>query len=232
MAKQPAHQKISFEVQPRTDFGKKLRKYQHHGIAAGNIFGPNFTSKAITIQLKDFYAVYKQVHETGVVYLQLDGEEIPALIRHIQLHPVDRHVQHIDFRKIDLKQKIETEVPVEIVGESEAVTVHSGVLLKQTDHLIVEALPQNIPQTIDVDITVLKEVGSDIKVKDLPVSPDYVFKEDPERVIISVTEHKEESIVPDTETAAPVITEEQPEESTEGADASDTPAAENKPESE
>lgn len=232
MAKSAAPQKISLSVQPRTEFGKKLKKFKYHGIAAGNIFGPDFTSKAITVQLKDFFAVYKQAHETAVVYLQLDGEEIPVLIRHIQYHPVDRNVQHIDFRKINLKQKIETEVPVEIVGESEAVTVHGGVLLTQTDHLIVEALPQNIPQTIDVDVSVLKEVGSEIKVKDLPVSADYIFKEDAERVIVSVTEHKEESIVPDTETAAPVITEEQPEEGTEGAETSESPAAESKQESE
>jgi large subunit ribosomal protein L25 len=206
--KKTTKEKIELVAEPRDVFGKKLRNFRYKGLIPANIFGADFQSKAITITLANFTAAHKVAHETGVVYVKLGDEEIPTLIRTVQHHPVDNHILHVDFRKINLKQKIETTVPVEIVGESIAVNQLGGVLLTQTDHVTVEALPQNIPSTIQVDISKLTEVGTDIKVSDLPKSAEYEIKEDPEKVIISITEHKEESVTPETEAAQPEITTE------------------------
>lgn len=206
--KKTTKEKIELVAEPRDVFGKKLRNFRYKGLIPANIFGADFQSKAITITLANFTAAHKVAHETGVVYVKLGDEEIPTLIRTVQHHPVDNHILHVDFRKINLKQKIETTVPVEVVGESIAVNQLGGVLLTQTDHVTVEALPQNIPSTIQVDISKLTEVGTDIKVSDLPKSAEYEIKEDPEKVIISVTEHKEESVTPETEAAQPEITTE------------------------
>lgn len=207
--------KIQLGAQPRNVFGKNLRKFKYQGLIAGNIFGVDFTSKAVTLNLKDFMPVYKQAKETGVIYIQVDKDEIPVLIRQIQYHPVENRILHVDFRKINLRQKLETDVPVQIIGESIAVSQKGGVLLTQSDHLLIEALPQDIPQYIEVDITSLTEIGGEIKVSDLPKSDAYEIKEDVDKVIVSVTEHKEESITPETEQAAPEITAEKPEEAGE-----------------
>lgn len=213
MAKSTEHKKITLQTEPREVTGKKVKQLRKSGLIPGNVYGPNFKSVAVTVPVKDFITVYKIAHETGVVYVQVQKESHPTLIKEIQRHPLSGEILHIDFRKIDLKQKIETSVPVVLTGESEAVNVHGGVLLTQHDHLMVEALPEEIPSEISVDISALKEIGQDIKVSDLAKSSSYVITDEPDMVIVSVTAHKEESVTPETTSAAPeVITEKAPEE--------------------
>lgn len=200
--------KVSLKAELRVIFGKKLNKVRKQGLVPGNIFGPDFKSKSISVVYKDFVKTYKIVGETGIVYLSLDKENIPVLIKSIQKHPLSNLLLHVDFRKIDLAKKIETNVPVKTIGVSEAVSQKAGVLLVQSETLLVEALPENIPSHIEVDITVIKEIGQEIKISDLKKSDKYEIKTPVEKVIVGVIAHKEESIVPETAVAAPeIITE-------------------------
>ncbi len=201
-------------VSKRNIFGKKLKKLRKEGMIPANIYGPNFKSTAIVVGAKDFLKTYKITKKTGIIYLKYEKEEIPVLIKNIQRHPIEDIILHIDFRKIDLKQKIQTEVPIKIIGKSEAVVQKGGVLLTQSSKLLIEALPQDIPQSIEIDISSLKEIGQEIKVSDLPKSSKYEIKDGPEKVIISIIAHKEEKITPETTAAPPpeVITEAKPEE--------------------
>lgn len=210
--------KIALPVTPRTVFGKQLRKSRHEGIIPANIFGPNFASTSVSVQYRELINVYKIAKGTSVVYLQKNSEEIPVLIQNVQKHPVTDHILHVDFRKIDLKQKIVTAVPIKVIGKSEAVDIKGGVLLTQMEKLSVEALPQDIPQFIEVDITRLTEIGQEIKVADLPSTAAFIFKDEPAKVVVSAIAHKEESITPETTTIAPeVITEKVPVEGEEAA---------------
>lgn len=209
-------QKLHLAVTARDLFGKKLRKVRHQGLIPANVSGPGFKSVAVSTQTKDFVKAYKTAHETGVVYLDLAKEEIPVLIGHVQHHPVTHAIIHADFRKIDLKQKIETTVPVKTINESPAVA-QGGVLLTQNDHVLVEALPEEIPQSIEIDLSKLLEVGAEVKVKDLPVSSTYVIKEEAEKVLLSIIAHKEESVTPETTAATPeVLTEKEGEVPADG----------------
>jgi len=197
-------EKTVLKATPRTEFGKKLRKLRHHNIIPANVFGRDFKSQAISLDVKDFYRAFKIAHETGVVYVDVDGKEIPTMIKSVQLHPVSDSILHVDFRKIDLKKKVETEVPIEIVGESPAVK-EGGVLLTQANHLMVEALPNDVPKSIEIDASTITEIGTDIKVQDIKKSANYEIKEDPERTVISVVEHKEESVEPETAQQQPEV---------------------------
>jgi len=200
--------KVTLKAEVRTVFGKKLNKIRKAGFIPANIFGPDFKSKSISVIYKDLVKTYKMVGETGVVYISIDKESIPVLIKSIQKHPLTSLLLHIDFRKIDLSKKIEANVPVKTLGVSEAVSQKAGVLLLQSDTLLVEALPEDMPSSIEVDITVIKEIGQEIKVADIKKSDKYEIKTPAEKVILAVIAHKEESIVPETAVAAPeIITE-------------------------
>lgn len=212
MKKPTLKEKLKLEVQLRKLIGKKAKKLRKQGLIPANIFGPEFKSKAISVNLKDLLKTYKIAKETGVVYLNLDKEEIPVLIKNIQRHPVNDFILHVDFRKIDLKKKIETTVPVKIIGQSEAVTQKGGVLLLQTELINIEALPEDIPQEIEVDISVIKDIGQEIKISDLKKSDKYEIKTEADKVIVSVVEHKEESINPDTTVTAPEVITQTPKE--------------------
>ncbi len=214
-------EKVSLKVESRQVFGKKLNKIRKLGLVPGNVYGPDFKSQSVSVAHKDLVKTYKKVGETGVVYLSLDKDNIPVLIKTIQKHPVSGSLLHIDFRKIDLSKKIETAVPVKTIGASEAVSQKGGVLLVQSDTLLIEALPENIPSHIEVDISVIKEIGQEIKVADLKKSDKYEVKTPAEKVVAAVIAHKEESIIPETAVAAPeIITEAAPD----GTDEATTPA--------
>lgn len=224
--KSQTKEKFLLEAASREILGKGVKKLRRTGMIPANIYGPNFKSASISVSYPDFTSTYKKAHETGIVYLKVNGQEIPTLVKNVQRHPVGSHILHIDFRKIDLTQKVETAVPVVVVGQSAAVTQKGGVLLTQSDHLKVEALPADIPQQIEVDISVLAEIDQSIKVSDLPRSTTYEIKEDPEKIVVSVIAHKEESLEPETAPAeTPEVITEKPEEGAEGAEA---PAAEAK----
>jgi len=204
--------KLILNVESRKIFGKKLNRVRNLGLLPANIYGTDFKSQSISTNLKDFIKTYRVAKETGVIYLTLNKEEIPTLIKNVQRHPVTDVFLHVDFRKIDLAKKIETEVPVKTVGISEAVSQKGGVLLIQTEILLVEALPQDIPHQIEIDVSLIKEIGQEIKVADLLKSDKYQIKTASEKVIVSVIAHKEESVTPETTVAAPEIITEAPEE--------------------
>ena len=212
-------EKTLLKVELRQVFGKKLNKIRRQGFVPGNIYGPDFKSQSVSVLQKDLVKTYRKVGETGVVYLSLDKDNVPVLIKTLQEHPVSGFLLHVDFRKIDLSKKIETAVPVKTVGVSEAVSQKAGVLLVLSDTLLVEALPEEIPSYIEVDISAIKEIGHEIKVADLKKSDKYVVKDLSEKVIVSVIAHKEESIVPETAVAAPEIITEAVKEGEEGASA-------------
>lgn len=205
--------KLLLTVMQRTIFGKKLNSFRKEGNIPANIYGRDFKSQSVSARLKDFSKVYKIAKETGVVYLDFDKKELPVLIKNVQRHPVNDNILHVDLRKIDLKQKIQTEVPVKVVGQSEAVNLKGGVLLTQSESLLVEALPTDIPHQIEVDLTSLKEIGQEFKVANLAKIDKYAVIDNQEKVIVSVVQHKEEEILPQTTpTVAPEVITAKPDE--------------------
>ncbi len=220
-------QKISLNAAIRDVFGKKLKKLRKDGVVPGNIFGTAYKSQAVSVDLKDFNRAFKVAGETGIVYLKLDKQEIPTLISNVHTHPVKDLTLHVDFRKVDLTKTVETQVPIKVVGESIAVEQKGGVLLTQLHEVTVEALPQDIPHGIEVDISKIQEVGEEIKVADLPKSDKFKIMEEPDKVVVSVIEHKEESLEPETAKEEPEIIEEKPEgEVAEGEEAAAAAPAE------
>ncbi|MCX7956144.1 MAG: 50S ribosomal protein L25 [Patescibacteria group bacterium] len=214
--KDKTNKKIKLSANIRNLKGKKTKKLRKQGIIPANIYGSDFKSLSISVNLKDFFKVYKTSKETGIVYLEVDKKEIPVLIKNVQKHPITDQIIHIDFRKIDLKKKLETEVPIKIVGQSEAVNQKGGVLLIQSNSIKIEAFPEDIPQEIEIDITKLKEIGQEIKISDLQKSEKYEFKDESNKIIVSIIEHKEQDTKPETSTVTPeVISEKKAEEKKE-----------------
>lgn len=215
---------IELPASIRTVTGKRVRSLRAKGLIPATVYGRDFKSLSVELPLIEFQRIYRIAKETAVVYLKVEKDTHPTLITQIQHNPVSDEIIHADFRRIDLTKKIETKVPVKIEGSATAVSLHGAIILTQAQELTIEALPANIPQFIVIDIAPLKEIGDEIKVKDLKASGDYSITDEPEKVIVSAVAHKEESLIAETTTTAPeVITEKAPTE--EGAEA---PAAEQK----
>lgn len=205
-------ERLELNVTKRDMLGKKVKSLRREGKLPGNIFGEEYKSTAVTVDGTDFSKIFRHAGETTVVYLHLDKDEVPVLVQNIHKHPIDGRFLHIDFRKVNLNKKIEAQVPVLLSGKSEAVEKKNGVLLTLADSLTVEALPDKLPDQIEIDITSLVDIDNEIKVSDLAKNADYEFKDEPEKVIVRVSEHKEEELTPQVEVEAPAEGEEGAEE--------------------
>lgn len=158
------------KAEKRTVTGRKVKSLRSKGILPANVYGKDIASTALQLPIKEFLAVYDKVGETGLVDLKVDGEVKPVLITNLHLHPVTDAPLHADFRQVDLREKIQAAIPVELVGEPPADKSGVGILVQQLNEIEVEALPANLPEKFTVDVSKLENVDDAIAVKELSVN--------------------------------------------------------------
>jgi large subunit ribosomal protein L25 len=163
-------EKHILKAEKRDTLGRKVKHLRSEGFIPANIFGKKVKSLSVKVSLEKFKEVYKEAGETGVVELDLDGKEKrPVLIHNVQVGPLNGNILHIDFLQVDLKEKVTAEVPVELIGESPAEKQGLGTVVTQVNEIEVEALPQDLPEKFEVDLSVLTEVDQSIFIKDIKV---------------------------------------------------------------
>lgn len=153
----------------RDVLGRKVKKLRATGQIPASIFGKKVESSSVSIALDQFTKVYKDAGETGLVELTVGGSVRPVLIHHVQKDPVTSAILNIEFHQVDLKAKVHANVPLVTIGESPAVTQKKGVVLNILDEIEVEALPMDLPEKIEVDVSTLSEVNAEVKVSDLKI---------------------------------------------------------------
>lgn len=154
-------------AEERRVFGKKVKKLRREGLLPSNVYGKGIKSQSLQVKLADFQTVYKEVGETGLIDLKVDGKALPVLIKNLQMDYAANLPLHADFYQVNLKEKVKAMVPIELVGEAKAVTEKVGVLLQTLSEVEVEALPDRIPESIEVNIENLAEVGAGINIGDI-----------------------------------------------------------------
>jgi large subunit ribosomal protein L25 len=181
----------------RTLFGRKTKQLRKKGIVPANIFGKKIKSLAIELESSVLLDTMRKAGETGLIHLKIKGDNAvhPVLVSGYAQDPVTDAMLHVDFHEVDLKQKTTATVPLKAVGESEA--VKSGlVLVMFKNELEVEALPTELPDSIEVDISGLTEVGSTILAKDLKFDRSKVTVEiGDEEPIATIQEPAKEEVV-------------------------------------
>lgn len=219
------------EAEVRKITGRKVKNLRKEGILPANVFGKKIKSQSLQVKLDDFSKIFKKVGETGLVTLVVKGmkEEKPVLISNIQKNPLTDLPIHIDFHQVDLREKVEAEVAVEIVGESLVEKQGLGTVVLHVDEVQVEALPTDLPEKFEIDASSLTEVDQTVLAKDLQFDKAKVeLKIDPETIIVKVEPpQKVEEVVPPP-VEAPAEEEAEGPELVEGA----APAEEEAPKDE
>lgn len=149
--------------------GRKVKKLRASGQIPATIYGKKVESVSISVDTDAFTRVYKEAGETGLVELSVNGSMRSVLVHHVQKDPVSDAVLHVEFHQVDLKEKVHANVPLVTIGESPAVSEKRGVLLTILDEIEVEALPMELPEKIEVDVSGLAEVNAEVKVENLAV---------------------------------------------------------------
>ena len=111
---------------------------------------------------------FKNLVYTPNVYtasIEVDGNTIPAILQDIQFHPVSDNILHVDFYQLFEDKEVTMNIPVRLIGKSKGVMV-GGALRHNIRKLKVRALPANLPDFIEADITEL-EIGNKLYVTEL-----------------------------------------------------------------
>jgi large subunit ribosomal protein L25 len=159
-------QKITFKTQPRTLTGKKVGALRRAGLVPGNISGDLEKTVPVSVDARSFAKMYEQVGDTGLFYITVEGEKAdrPVLVDDVQLDPISAEVIHVVFRQVNLTEKISAEVPVELMGDVE---IKDALVVLLHDVVEVEALPQDLPEKFEIDVTKFTKVGDMVAYKDL-----------------------------------------------------------------
>lgn len=136
-----------------------------------NIYGKEMKSQAVQMPLKDFGKAYRLAGETNIVDLAVAGQKkvLPVLIHNPQVDPVSGDFLHVDFHRVSLKEKVTTMIPVELKGKSAAAESGEGVLITILSELEVEALPTDLPDKLEVDISKLAKIDDAVRVKEIKI---------------------------------------------------------------
>jgi large subunit ribosomal protein L25 len=183
--------KLNAEIR---EVGEDLETMRKSGVFPAVFYGPKEKSSSIKIKENEFIKIYKEAGESGIVYLQIDGDEHETLIHDVQFDAVTLRPLHADFYVIEKGKKVVVNIPLNFIGESVAEKTLGGVLVKVMHELEIEAMPKDLPHELDVDISSLVDFESQILAKDitLPTGVDLVTES--EEVVALVQEAKEENL--------------------------------------
>ncbi|MBI4040159.1 50S ribosomal protein L25 [Candidatus Daviesbacteria bacterium] len=180
--------RIPLKAQEREILGKKVRQLRRDGFIPGHVFGRQVEGENVVVPMVDFLKVYKEVGETGLIDLRIGAEKVrPVLIREVQIDAVHSQPLHIDFYQVNLSQKVKVTVPIHLIGD-EPEKVHTGeaVVIQPINEVEVEALPTDLPESLEVDITPLKEIDDAITVAQLQVPAGVELMADAEAVVVKL----------------------------------------------
>lgn len=181
-------QKYALKAEKRTVLGKSVKKLRRTGQLPANVYGKGLDSTAIQLNTKEFEAVYKEAGETGLIDLAFDGQTHPVLIKNLQMEYPLRIPLHVDFYQVNLREKVKTMVPIEIIGEPKAVTEKIGTLIQPLNEIEVEALPAELPEKIEINVEPLAALNEQITVADIQVPEGVTVLTDGGQVIVKIDE--------------------------------------------
>lgn len=179
---------VTLKLSPRSVTGKKVKELRKSGQVPVHLYGRGIESQALQAEAHVLRRVLPQVGTNIPLSLELDAEgENICFVREIQRHPVTEEVLHVDFLRVDVSRAIQAEVPIALTGTSPAVRELGGTLLQPLLSLLVEALPMDVPASLQVDVSQLDDFEKGIFVRDIELGPTVTLVSDPDEMVARVS---------------------------------------------
>ena len=179
---------IILTATPRPPQGTRpVRRLRNEGKIPGVVYGMGADPIPLSVEWRELRAAL--VTEQGlnaVIHLEVDGEQMPTLVKEMQRHPVRRNVLHVDFIRVDLNKPVDVDVPIHLEGEAESVAREGGVVDQTLTSLAIHAKPSDIPAGLTVDITDL-EIGGAKHVSDIVLPEGVTTSVDPEETVVTAS---------------------------------------------
>ncbi len=184
-----AGERIRLEVQEREQRGsRESRRLRKEGMIPGVLYGRGHTPHPICVAERELRRVLTGGHGLhAILDVVLAGQKSThsSILKDYQVDPIRGKIDHFDLQEVRLDQPIQTAVVVELVGES-AGTKAGGVLSQVTREVHVEALPLEVPERLELDVSAM-EIGDTLRLSDLPAREGVAYLDDPETVLATVT---------------------------------------------
>ena len=177
---------MKLSVKKRDIRGKKVKSLRTQGLIPAVIYGKHVQPESISCVKNDLLRIYRVAWYSTPVELIGDVNHL-VLINSLQLDPVSDEIISADFLAVSKTEKVSAKIPVVTFWESQLEKMNEGKIMQIRDEIEVEALPQDLPSKIEVDISVLQTVNDVFFVKDLKVSDKVTILDDPELPILTVS---------------------------------------------
>src|SRR3954468_21965256 len=193
---------MKLTVQDRESRGSaESRRLRKQGLIPGVLYGRGADPHAFCIaerELRRGLTGGAGLHAILDVVFDGDGTKArPSILKSYQQDPVRGTLTHIDLQEVRLDQAIQARVVVELIGEPVGVT-EGGVLSQVNREITVEALPMEIPEHLELDVTGMA-IGDTIRLAELPVQEGVVFLDDPEETVLATVTMPTRFVEPEPE---------------------------------
>jgi len=204
---------IKLSVHEREETGNgPARRLRVKGTVPGVTYGKGKAATPISIDLEELKAALAHGHNA---VLELDfgkgakgskGKAARyAVVKQLQFHPTKRQLLHVDLHEVDLSVEIEALVAIEAVGTAPGI-VDGGILEWDRREVLVRALPANVPQSLELDVSEL-QVGHHLAVAALAAPDGVTIVDDPEAVLVALVPPRVEQAPVEEEAAEEAVSE-------------------------
>lgn len=178
----------TLSLSQRAVTGKKVKRLRKQGILPVHMYGRGIDSQSLQGETGELRRVLLRVGTNIPVSVRVEGDDSENIcfVRDVQRHPVTEDLLHIDFLRVDVTQTISAEVPITLVGSAPA-TQQGGTLLQPLTTLLVEALPMDMPSSVQADISDLDDFEKSIVVGDITVGPNVTVLTDSDEFVARVS---------------------------------------------
>jgi len=198
---------VELTAQPRQIVGKQVRQLRRHGLIPAVLYGREAQPILLQIEEKLLRRTLRQAGGHRLIALRVQGSDVPhpSLVREVQIEPISRRILHADFQRVVMTEKIRTDVPIVLTGDSPVVKSGAGVLVRGLDRVEIEALPGDLIDSIQADLAVLTSLDQAIHVSDLRVNDAVRILSNPSDLVAHLVPAKEEVIAEVVAEAAPEV---------------------------
>ena len=209
---------VGLKAEVREGRGKgAARKLRAAGRVPAIVYGLGSEPIAVAVGSRELaHTLSSDAGMNVLIDLQLDGSNELVITREINKDPIRGAIRHVDFLRINRNQTIEVDVPLHLEGEAPGVK-QGGQMDQHTYALHIEALPGNLPERIDVDISTL-QIGDTLRVEDVKAPEGVKILTPLDETVLSIIVAQELPTEAELEEGeAPIEGEAKPEEGEEAA---------------
>jgi large subunit ribosomal protein L25 len=162
-----------------------LTALRRNGRVPAVVYGSALENERIHVNGSELIRFLQQKGLTSVLELKFaDGTVHQVMVQELQQDPIKDKILHVDFKQVKMDEPVDVEVAVHLTGEPQGVKA-GGILQQQMRTVSIRALPGQIPDHIDLDISGLS-VGDSVYVRDLTEGHQVELLTDPDEVVASV----------------------------------------------